>query len=141
MSASPTDEVYHRFLPPRDPKGDAFRATRFDFGLRPPLKMTAEIAVSTNRKTAPRGARFLCCQYIIEEDVAKLRLDKHEIAMKMILKSKEIVHLIFLLIIFLPSHSNLIVLFIVVYFPINIVREHPSTMFSPLSFFTVTSTL
>ena len=54
-------------------------------------------------KTAPRGARFFCCQYIIEEDVAKLRLDKHEIAMKMTLKSKEIVHLNFLPVIVLSS--------------------------------------
>ena len=31
----------HR-VPPRDTKGDAFRPAGFGYGLRPPLKMTAE---------------------------------------------------------------------------------------------------
>jgi hypothetical protein len=39
-------ETSHR-IPPRDPKGDTFRAARFDYGLRPSLKMTAEGGVRT----------------------------------------------------------------------------------------------
>jgi hypothetical protein len=44
-------------IPPRDPKGNAFRAARFDYGLRLSLKMTAEgILLSFKRnKTVGEG--------------------------------------------------------------------------------------
>lgn len=65
-------------------------------------------------KTAPRGARFLCCQYIIEEEVAKLELPKQTVNKYKIVKKN--IPTVFIFLQYISYSSLLYLSFNLIYF-------------------------